>query len=540
MKKRIKVSWLSLVILLVFYLSTSALFSRQDEQQRIFRVKGKDYKVMTQMEFRENKSAILLYYEGSEKKLSEDIPGENIFPEVEVHGGNFYVSWINYKKGDERLCFYDSALDRSRVLVAGGFKFIAASPKIIFSGSLPAALIFKGDNSDNEDIFCYSFISGEIKNITNTPANEKIFRVFTKEKDCSAEIETETLYHICRYHIDPETLETRLIEKAEIIRKLPDRQKELSPLAMNKYITYGDSITWGKVRMNYMPIDPNNEYYHPELAYPQKIKEIFEAEYGEGVVDYHNLSNPGDDTFEGVARLNELEYYNAKFFLLMLGTNDAFTKVFALYSSLENLEYIVDTALGYQMDVIISTIPPRNDRYGYVERVKDNIAALNTGIINLAIEKDIKYIDTHSAFMNHDPPDGWKDMLEDRGKDPSKDPGGQHPSPAGHQVIAELFVPEILSAKPLSPKNITISSSSGGKIYIQWAQNHEFDFSHYNIMFGYFPDKLNRVVTSQSASFTFIRPPFPKPVQTRIYFCIQAVDDSDHKSDYSPIYAATF
>ncbi|MFC2154954.1 SGNH/GDSL hydrolase family protein [Acidobacteriota bacterium] len=543
MKKRNEFLSFFLTFLAAFFFVIPALFSYEEDQQKIFRVEGRDYKVAAHVSYRDNSSDIILSYGGVEKNLSRDFTGENMYPEVEVHEGHFFISWVNYKERDESFCFYDSSRDDSRVLVAGGLKHITPQRKIIFQDSLPAALIFKANPSDNYDLFCYGFKSGEVKNITNTPAHETKFQIISEDKEKGVIIESKTLYHQYRFRLDPETLEVERLGIKEIIKPDPGASRELTAKEINTYITYGDSITWGKVRMDYMPYDPTNIYYHPELAYPYKIRETLEADYGEGAVDYYNLSDPGDSTEAGVTRLYELNYYNAKFFLLMLGTNDAYTRYFDLGYSLSNLAYIVDTALGYNMEVIISTIFFWNDRFwnNYPQKTWTipNIQALNAGIINMANSKGIRYIETYKTFMDYNPPEGWRELLESRGKDPVLDAGGQHPSPLGHDVITGLLITKILSVQPAIPKNIS-ASNLHTRIYAQWAVNYEFDFSHYNIMFGYSPGLLNRTVVSESAGFTFLRPPFPGSLQPNIYFRVQAEDDSGNKSEFISTYASTF
>lgn len=540
MKHKIGILYSFFIFLAVFFFLTSALFSSREDQERIFRVDGKDYKVAAQASHIESGSDIMLYRDGTKKNLSKTIPGVNIFPEVEVRDGYFYVTWINHEWGNNRLCFYDSSLDHSRVLVDDGFHFIATGSKLIFSGSLPAALVFKGNNSDNDDLFCCGFITGEVKKLTYTPTHIKKFNIILEVENHEVIIESKTLYHTYRHRFDPESLKIKLLEKKKIIRPAPIAPREDDPTALNRYITYGDSITWGKVRMTYMPHDPTNTYYHPELAYPKKIKDRIDEDYGEGAINYDNLSNPGDSTWVGVERLYELNYYRAKFFLLMLGTNDAYTQQFSLNSSLENLEYIVTAALSFNMDVIISTIPPRNDRFWnslpWNEYVIPNIQALNAGIINIANAKGIKYIDVYTTFMNYQPPEGWRQLLEDKGKNPAKDLGGQHPSPLGHDVITGLFLPHLISPPPLPPEQVTVSNAGENKVTVQWKQNHEFDFSHYNIEFGYFPDKLNRSATTTTPDFLFLHPPFSRIADVTVYFRIQSEDATGHKSAFSAVY----
>ena len=487
MKNKIITLFFPPIFVLLNFLMTSNLFPQQ-EQHGIFKLKEKTYRLEVQRNAADSSSADILLFEEAAKNLSRDIPGENVLPRVVVSGDYFYVSWINYKKGDASLCLYDSAQDSSRVLAAGDFKFIGAAPGIVFHRHLPRALIFRANNSGNVDLFAYSFLTDEIKRITRTPACERTFFLKNNvisdgtvghideinERDSHSTekanfaflesveecifIETRTLYHRCRYLFRTENLESRLIYKKEIPRP-PVQPVEMTPETVNTYIAFGDSITWGKIRMNNLPFDPTGDYHHPELAFPQKIKETLASIYDAGKIYYYNLGESGGDTYSRMENIyGLLQVYNAKYFLLMLGTNDAYkgNEEFVLSESLENLGYIVDAALSKNMKVIISTIPPRNDRFNIPDRVAQ-IEALNAGIIAMAGQKNIKYIDTYTAFRNYYPPEGWKILLEDRDKSDEIKPGvgGQHPSPSGHQVITELFVPRILEFAPEAPAPVT-------------------------------------------------------------------------------------
>ena len=570
MKNKSKIIYFLFVALSVFLLLEGLLFSQEEELPKIFQLKGKTYTVAASSPAAG--SSDILFHGEISKNLSRDIPGENVLPQVVVSGDYFYVSWINYKKGDVSLCFYDSAQDCSRVLAAGGFKFIGAAPGIVFDRHLPRVLIFRANNSTNVDLFGYSFLTGAVKRITRTPACERTFFLknnitsdgtvghideinerdsystektgfaFLESTEASIIIETRTLYHHFRYLFKPENLESRSIYKKEIPRP-PVQPVEMTPETINTYIAFGDSITWGKMRMNDLPFDPTGEYRHPEFAYPQKIKETLETIYGYGKINYYSLGEPGGDTYTRMENIyGLLQAYSGKYFLLMLGTNDAYKWIqFELNQSLENLEYIVDAALSKNMRVVISTIPPRNDGFN-TPLVVAQIEALNAGIIALAGEKNIKYIDTYTAFRKYNSPWGWESLLEDRGASFTRTgEAGQHPSPLGHQVITELFVPRILEFPPEAPAGISTSQEDKGRVSVQWDENYEFDLSHYEIVFGYMPGSLNLSLSSDSAAVTFIRPPFFSDLsQQRVYFSIRAVDDSGNSSDFSTISNAVF
>ncbi len=531
-------------LLVFFFLDFSLISYQENEQRKIFQLKGRTYRLEAHKSNEANKIDILLHGE-IKKNLSQDFSGYNILPTIEVSGDHFYVSWINLKSGYESLCFYDSYQDTSRIIISGGFNFSGSGTKIIFDGALPEILIFKAKDSDNYDLFCYSFKSGEVKNITYTPENETSFYVIVNEKKGNVFIETESLYHRYKYLFDTKAVKARLIVAEEIIRKLPDKWKYLVPEALNTYIAFGDSITWGKMRMNDFPYDPNNEYHHPELAYPQKIQEMLEPDYG--ALPYYNLGVPGETALGGALRVyEELFMYPAKYFLLMLGTNDAFHKDFQLGDCLKNLEDIVDAALSYDMNVVISTIPPRNDHFWHdlpwKSWVIPNIEALNAGILALADAKNIRYIDTYAAFMNYNPPDGWQMLLEDRDASDVYVPGrgGQHPSPLGHQVIAELFVPRILKFAPAKPEDIVIKKMGTNFIRIRWSKNQEFDFSHYIVEFGYFPGNLGHSVNTYATYFNFIHPPFLFSHRSRVYFRLRAVDHGGNISKPTLTYSSDF
>jgi hypothetical protein len=115
-----------------------------------------------------------------------------------------------------------------------------------------------------------------------------------------------------------------------------------------------------------------------------------------------------------------------------------------------------------------------------------------------------------------------------------------HPSPAGHQVIADLFLPKILELPPQTPSNILFSAVNPIRLNVVWTENYEFDFSHYVIEFGFNSENLNRRVETIDSFFSFIRLPFHSFSHSRVYFRIRAADKDGYSSDFSEVVTAEF
>jgi hypothetical protein len=154
----------------------------------------------------------------------------------------------------------------------------------------------------------------------------------------------------------------------------------------------------------------------------------------------------------------------------------------------------------------------------------DNIAAFNLATAELAADRGIGFIDTHGTFMETDPPDGWLALLEDI--------GGNHPSPAGHIVIAGLYADVLAAYPPLVPTGIENVSTEWPVVRrFRWDPGCESDLSHYRVEFGPYPAGLDHIVFTTANWIVF--PGFPSE---DVYFRVQAVDTSGHQSDFTPIY----
>ncbi|MCK4943603.1 MAG: hypothetical protein KAS65_08495, partial [Candidatus Aminicenantes bacterium] len=207
----------------------------------------------------------ILLQGAEEKNLSQEFRGENLFPKIEVRGNRFIISWNRFSRKNIDLCYYDSWEKKSKIIPTSGFNFISR-PEMIFKGDILSAFVFKGNNSDNDDLFLCHLKTGRIRNLTRTPENEKIFSI--SQENQVVYIDTRTLYHRYRYQADLENDQCYILEREPIIRDPKQIPWDWNSVTLNTIIAFGDSITCGEMRME----DLEGEL-HPELAYLAKVQE---------------------------------------------------------------------------------------------------------------------------------------------------------------------------------------------------------------------------------------------------------------------------
>jgi lysophospholipase L1-like esterase len=465
-------------------------------------------------------SVVILQMMGGETPLCPAEGGENLFPAVEVFGDRFFVMWAHYEKEETGLGIYDSRTTDGRVIPLPGLSFVS-SPTMVLQGQSPRGVMILGNSSDNDDIFFLNLLDCSLTNLTRTPPSEKWFAI--QPAAGGLLVSTATLREKVLYDLNLRTLRVRIRARSILKPRTQALEKtvrtdETDCALANKYIAFGDSITWGMMRMNGL-----EGYYHPELAYPERMRALLAAIYGPA----HpiNLGVPGEDAYGGTLRVDkDLDGHPGLYFLLMLGTNDCFTGKSSINSIVENLAYIIDSACSRRMRVIVSTIPPRKDTFGDLRYVRRRIANLNDHIVRLAPEKSIGFIDTHKAFMDYDPPDGWMSLLEDT--------GGNHPSPEGQMVIAHLFADCLAAFSPGIPQPIERSGEGSSAKRIKWNPCCESDFAFFRLEFGPAIQKMTGTATTAGNSFSFSGLPFGD-----IYFRIQAADKAGHFSPFTMIYS---
>ena len=507
------------------FLFTAALAYPQIEigDPILFKTGGRDYQVTVRAV--SGGSTVFLRGLGSEKELSLG-GGEDLFPVVKTLEDHFFVLWVHYQRDRMGFGLYDSRVDAGRVLLAPGFSFLS-SPTLVLQGREPRGIIFLGNASDNDDIYFLSLWDGCLVNLSRTRVSEKRFSV---ELDAGGVlISASTLQERVLYHLDLPTLSVSIRERRPLRPGASAGNRfegtlETDPRILeNTYIAFGDSITWGKMRINGLDGE-----YHPELAYPEKMRSRLASFYGPAYPV--NLGIPGDSTYGGALRIDaDLAANPGLYFLLMLGTNDCINNEFSIDSVMEDVEYIISKAEAKARRIIISTIPPRKDFLGGLRFVKDNIASLNMSIGEMAIRRKIGFVDTHLAFMNYNPPAGWKSLLEDI--------VGNHPSPAGHVVIATLFSDGLAAFPPGLPTGMKpLPTIKTNQKAFYWQPCYESDFSFFRLEYGYTLTKMVFTATTGGTYFLFTILPYQLNIHFRIplkvYFQIQSVDNAGHASPF--------
>ena len=513
------------IFFLAFAILSGGLFAREhDISQEQFVFQSRTYHLDTV--FSGGQADLQLRGRG-EVNLSAGMLGENLLLGVRYGSDNFYVFWLNYHQKANRLAYYDHRFGRSHILPLNGFSSFSL-PEILETNSEPQALVFLGNNSDNDDIFHYELTTEVLTPLTRTPFSEK--NIILQKTDNGLEIETKSLLAKYRYRFNHQNRQCQLL-KEERFSQPQKRQARaattITPEYFNTYIGFGDSITWGQIRI----------IQRLDLCYLTQMRDVYLAlDYGPS--QFLNLGNPGQTTYDRTLSVDQdLDANPGFYFLLMLGVNDVQKPEFSLASSRENLEYIVDAALAHNMRVIISTLTPRKDEKSQLQWYWDNLHALSNAILNIAQEKGTACIDTLGAFMNTDPPDGWKDLLEEPGwveDEEGKEVWvkGNHPNEEGHKVIAALFAATLVKFPPLAPTNISVVNSQNNlRRTALWDENYESDFSHFHIEFGFQPGVLNYSLTSTPSYCTFNLFPF----LPRLYFRIQTVDRGGRRSAFSTV-----
>lgn len=240
----------------------------------------------------------------------------------------------------------------------------------------------------------------------------------------------------------------------------------------NKYIGFGDSITFGMIDFKETP----------QLGYIPRLESLLYETYGPTQVV--NEGWPGEVTEHGLARIREvLDLHKALFFLLMEGTNDVVFGRFSMDTTAYNLEQMIQICRNKSVFPVLTTIIPRSGKRWEKPFFRNRIFELNDKIRELADRVKVSFVDMFEIFYTWPESDGgWTSLL-------SID--HVHPSIKGYKVMTESWFEEIKRI-PFYPKNIQAtrlvdqvadSSQEGNRV----AWNHspklfdQADFQAYRI-----------------------------------------------------------
>jgi lysophospholipase L1-like esterase len=147
----------------------------------------------------------------------------------------------------------------------------------------------------------------------------------------------------------------------------------------NVYTAFGDSITGGFMGSTYVPL----------------LESRLNSKFGPSTVINRGVG--GERTTEGIGRINSvLNADNPEFILIMEGTNDVGDERSPDFIAF-NLELMIDRSIAFGTRPIISTITPRLNHNGGVERTNDLIRPL-------AGRKGIPLADNYAVIISQPTP----------------------------------------------------------------------------------------------------------------------------------------
>ena len=228
--------------------------------------------------------------------------------------------------------------------------------------------------------------------------------------------------------------------------------KSMSHLQKNKFIGFGDSITYGWE--NGIPI--------PEEGYVPRLQDLLEDIFFEPIVT--NRGVPGEPTWEAISRITSVITSDlALYLLLMEGTNDVTTLSFSMDTTIFNLREMLKQCLQYDVFPLLSTITPRAG-HRWKTIIEERTRELNGKIELLSSELGILMVDSFNVFNNYpDSLGGLRSLIAD--------PDNLHPNKKGYQVLAQAWF-EKIKLIPFPPDNIeAVKKERAGEIYLNWQEN---------------------------------------------------------------------
>lgn len=252
--------------------------------------------------------------------------------------------------------------------------------------------------------------------------------------------------------------------------RLPELNRVLLPdfiynpsLKENVYIALGDSITYGICDENGYD-DPTD--YIPEKSYPPRLEALLSDRFGPHQVK--NEGVPGESTIQGLARLSSvLAAYQARYILILEGTNDIIWNDYSLDTTIFNLREMLRLSLEYGLLPALATCIPKFGRNAFPARLD----GLNARIRLLAAERPVPLVDLNRDFAEYPESDGGAQSLYCWGEDRT------HPNEKGYQFMAEKWF-EAIRRFPFPPGDFRVRRAYDDILfyraegnYLEWSDN---------------------------------------------------------------------
>lgn len=294
----------------------------------------------------------------------------------------------------------------------------------------------------------------------------------------------------------------------------PPRKKEQMEvqslhLGRNKFIGFGDSITFGSQNGPSMAVG-----YIPRLEV--LLQKSFEAPF------ISNRGIPGEPTWEGLSRIDYvLSVDMALYLLLMEGTNDVSITDYSLDTTAFNLEQIILKASAYGVFPLLSTVIPRA-RARWTASARLRTQELNEKIEQLSQDRDVTLVDNYNEFYNFPESKGGYEAL--------LSPDNLHPSNKGYEVMSETWYDHIRKI-PFPPENITaLKKHHLQAVELTWEQNQKIipasKLKIYRIYRKRFGDK-NFAQVGAVIKNVYNFTDFNVDLNQEYYYVISAVNEDD-------------
>jgi len=178
-------------------------------------------------------------------------------------------------------------------------------------------------------------------------------------------------------------------------------------LIKNRYSAIGDSVTYGVL----------GRRWFPELGYVPRLEHLVQA-----FVDSARIINrgiPGEETWEGLARLDALlQADRSSYVLLMEGTNDMFAEIAPEIAAF-NMEEMVKKSFQHGVYPLLATIIPRSDA-SWEADIQKATRIFNDLVRGIPVKYAIPLVDQFEVFVSH--PNGYLPLFGD----------GAHPNETGY------------------------------------------------------------------------------------------------------------